>query len=476
MGKSGGWKRAYCVFLLCAATRIASPAQTFTTLASFDGNNGGQPVSSVVQGTNGSFYGTTASGGTYGEGTVFKVTSAGTLTALYSFCAQTNCADGRQPDTAPIQATDGNFYGATTFGGIDGNDGTIFKITPQGTLTTLYEFCSQSKCADGTSPYAGLIQAADGNLYGTTNEGGDLNCFSPYGCGTVFKISLRGKLTTLHQFHSTEGNLPFAGVVQARDGSFYGTTAYGGANNYGTVFRITSEGKLTTVYSFCAQAACAGGYWPYGTLTQVDDGNFYGTTEGGGASGGFGTVFTVTPAGALTTLHSFDVSDGSDPNDGLVQAADGNFYGTTEAGGGTNLGTAFKITPDGTLTTLVSFGTHTQSAYPSVLFQATNGNFYGTTQTGGANNDGTVFSLSVGLGPFVETNPMSGKVGTPVIILGTNLKGTTSVTFNGAAARFTVVSKSEIKIKVPRGATTGFVTATTPGGKLKSNKKFRVVK
>ena len=157
-----------CTALLLCATATGLPAQTFTTLASFNGTNGNGPLAPLVQGTDGNFYGTTNAGGANSRGTVFKITPGGTLTTLYSFCSQTNCPDGDRPYAGLIQASDGNFYGTTRLGGAS-IYGTIFKITPGGTLTTLYNFCSQSFCDDGMAPEAGLIQASDGNFYGTTS-------------------------------------------------------------------------------------------------------------------------------------------------------------------------------------------------------------------------------------------------------------------------------------------------------------------
>ena len=464
------------VLVVIAMTGVISDGQTFKVLANFDGTNGSQPFATLLQGTDGKFYGTSLSGGTYATGTVFNITPDGVLTAIHSFCAQNGCPDGREARTAPIQASDGNYYGTTTFGGIDNNYGTVFRVTPTGgRLTTIYRFCTQPNCTDGADVYGSVIQARDGNLYGTTNLGGDVTCYPPYGCGTVFRLTSAGVLTTLHRFHSADGAFPFAGLVQSNDGSFYGTTANGGAYGYGAVFKITPAGKLTTLFSFCAQPPyCIDGSLSYGQLIQATDGNFYGTTETGGTVG-FGTVYKITPNGVLTTLHSFAISDGSDPNSALVQGTDGYFYGTTYAGGNTNVGTAFKITGEGTLTTLLNFGSETMGGgYPSGLIQATDGNFYGTTQTGGANNDGTAFSLSVGLGAFVKTQPSSGKAGAKIIILGTDLTGTTSVTFHGTPATFTVVSKSEITTSVPAGATTGKVKVVTPRQILLSNLAFRV--
>jgi uncharacterized repeat protein (TIGR03803 family) len=479
---------------------IGSPAQTFKTLVSFNGTDGEGPEGAIIQSLDGNLYGATFQGGTnttacggYGCGTVFKITPAGKLTTLYSFCAETNCTDGTNPYAGLVQATNGNFYGTTALGGANGY-GTVFKITPAGELTTLYSFCAETNCTDGTYPYAGLAQATNGNFYGTTFLGGANDD------GTVFEITPGGKLTTVYSFCSktgcADGAGPDAGLVQATNGNLYGTTTSGGANDDGTVFEITLGAKLTTLHSFDG----TDGAYPYARLVQATNGNFYGTTEYGGANScilggmtyGCGTVFEMTSGGKLTTLHSFDGSDGEVPYGGLVQATNGKFYGTTGYGGanscilgGSNsgCGTVFEMTSGGKLTTLYSFCAETSCTdglAPFVgLVQATSGNLYGTTQYGGANENcslgcGTVFSLGAGLGPFVETLPTSGKVGAAVIILGNNLTGSTSVTFNGTAATFTVVSSTEIKTTVPSGATTGKVKVVTPHGTLTSNVNFRV--
>ena len=475
-GRVGG--RTFLVFLFCVAFTIFLPAQTLTTLTSFDGANGAYPEwMSLVQGTDGHLYGVTEYGGAnnsclFGCGTVFKVTPSGTLATLHSFGG----SDGSNPQGGLVQSTDGNLYGTTFQGGTSTSCalgcGTIFKITPSGTLMTLHSFCSDTNCVDGTLPYAGLVQGTDGSFYGTTQAGGTS------GFGTVFKITAGGTLTTLHSFDFTDGSYPFTGLIQAADGSFYGTTFQGGANSCfaagtnvgcGTVFKITSAGQLTTVYNFCAETNCIDGWAPYGALVQATDGKFYGTTY----EGGTGTVFKMTSTGTLTTLYSFTAADGA-PEAGLAQGTDGSFYGTSCCGGSNGDGIVFKISSAGTFTTLYNFDS-THGAFPySTLVQATDGKFYGTTGEGGSDGEGTVFSLGVGLKPFVEMQPTSGPVGLAVRILGNNLTGATSVTFNGVPAKFTIVSPSFITTTVPDGATTGSIQVTTPSGTLKSNVPFRI--
>jgi len=454
-----------------------TPVNGFITLHSFDATDGLKPVGALVQGTNGNMYGATNQGGASNAGTVFKITPSGTLTTLYNFCSKSGCTDGGYPQAGLVQGTDGDLYGTTAGGGAH-NDGIFYRITPSGKLTKLYSFCAQSGCADGKLPEGTLVQAGNGDFYGVTVDGG------AYKKGTIYQITASGTLTTLYSFCAQsgcpDGFNPFGGLIQATDGNLYGTTSSGGANNYGTVFQITLSGTLTTLYSFCSQSGCSDGAEPNSGLIQATDGNLYGTTPA--FNGGGGTIFRITPSGTLTTFYSFLCTQsgcpGGDGPEALVQSTDGNLYGTTEGGGANGDGTVFQLTLGGALTTLYSFCSQSGCAdgkSPSTsLVQGTNGDLYGTTSGDGANGDGTVFTLSAGLGPFVEIVPSSGNVGAAVEILGTNLTGATNVTFNGTTTVFTVISSSEISTSVPVGATTGAVQVVTPSGVLSSNVPFQV--
>jgi uncharacterized repeat protein (TIGR03803 family) len=497
-------KMACIVFAFCIAMAIASPAQTFNSLVIFNGTDGGTPLGTLLQGTDGELYGTTEFAGTCGNGaaggTAFKITTSGAMTVLHNFCQD---AQGYDQVAGLAQASNGIFYGSNTAGG-GGAAGTVFEITSKGTLTTLLSF----NVANGQNPSFSLIQGTDGNLYGTT-EG-------PYGNGggpngTVFEMSLAGKLTTLHSFSGADG-AGIGSIIQGTNGSFYGVAASGGAFSAGTMFSITlaesltplssscsqpncvgvGTSTLTTLYNFCSQPNCIDGIAPYG-LVLSKDGNFYGTAFAGGNANA-GTFFRITPSGEFTTIYSFcsagSCSDGQYPAQ-IIQGSDGNFYGTTALGGAYGYGTIFKLAPSGVLTTLHSFCANTgcpDGANPTELIQGTNGTFYGTASSGGATSYpcddainggtapgcGTIFSLSTGLGPFVQPRLTMGKVDSNIILLGDNLTGTTAVSFGGTAATFKVVSDTEIMAKVPNGATTGPIQVTTPGAAFNSNGSFWV--
>jgi len=358
-----------------------------------------------------------------------------TDTEVYSFCSLTNCADGIAPVAGLVQGPDGNFYGSTV--GAEGdaqypqNSGTLFKLTPTGTLTTLEAFCSGSApsiyCQDGSEPNT-MILGKDGNFYGTTAQGGANvdRCTQGY-CGTIFQLTPAGIETILYSFCSVvvntssvcqDGEFPIGTLVQGTDGNFYGTTVYGGNSSQGsvgggTIFQLTPSGKLTTLYNFCkgqtTPDSCADGNFPSGGLVQGSDGNFYGTTPWGGANGA-GTVFqfkmTGASAGTLTTIYNFTSGGDYGPQSTLVEGSDGSFYGTTVAEGTHDGGMAFKVTTAGSLTVLYNFcadyvtsdsrcidGAQAQGG----LTLAGDGNFYGTTEGGGntANyNEGTAYELT----------------------------------------------------------------------------------
>lgn len=384
-----GWKPACAVLLFWAVTVIALPAQKFTTLVNFNGTNGAAPQPEfLAQGTDGNFYGTTLKGGANDIGTVFMMTPSGKLTVLHSFDS-----DGANPAGALVQAADRSFYGTTQSGGAYGY-GTVFKITKDGTLTTLHSFNHQ----DGSFPNSTLVLARDGNYYGTTGFGGNLTPCPGNGCGTIFKITPSGALTTLYEFCSqtgcSDGATPFLSLAQGTDGNFYGATFGGGDGNGGTIFKITPQGALTTLAGFCP-------YYPFCDSNPLQvvrgtDGNYYGMTAQGGQLEG--TIFKITPDGIRTTLYQFctqtGCADGSTPRGVLTLGHDGNFYGTTYHGGTSNQGTVFKITPAGVLTTLHSFHGW-DGRYPiGGVFQAKDGTLYGTTTSGGSGGQGTIYRLS----------------------------------------------------------------------------------
>jgi uncharacterized repeat protein (TIGR03803 family) len=519
-GRSFG-KLACIAVLFCGASGIVSQAQTLTTLFSFNGSNGAGPVA-LTQGFNGNFYGATVLGGgtgcISGCGTVFEYTPKG-LTTLHFFCSAENCADGTQVDSSLYLSPSGNIYGGTFYGGNEtspceslGGCGTLFEITSAGNFTTIYEFCAQTNCPDGSNPKAPPTIGLNGNLYGTTALGGHVNKgypdFCAFGCGTIFELTPAGKLTTLHDFCTQILTCPDGqegdGLTLGTDGYFYGTTPDGVRGNEdtyaGSFYRMTASGKFTVLYQFCQNGTtCSDGYSP-SPVVQGADGNFYGTTSGGGGNEGQaqGTFFKITPDGTLTTLYAFcsqqpNCPTGAQPS-AVILATDGNFYGTTAIGGNLastcsshGCGTIFKITPAGELTTLYTFCSQANCADGSVptagLIQGTDGMLYGSTAGGGATSNcsegsqgcGTLFRLSLGLKPFVESVPNFGKTGTAIKILGNGLTGTTSVTFNGTSATFTVKSNTLIEAEVPSGATSGAIQVTTASGTLNSNVAFQIV-
>jgi uncharacterized repeat protein (TIGR03803 family) len=307
-----------------------TPLGTLTNLVLFDGTNGASPRAGLVQALDGNFYGTTYNGGSNNAGTVFQATTNGALTTLVTL--EFNDGTGAYPIAGMIQGKDGSFYGTTAIGGTNFG-GTAFQVMTNGALATLVSFYTSGN--GGANPYAGLMQASDGSLYGTTYQGGT------NGYGTIFKLTTNGTFTSLYSFTGTnDGGNPYAGLVQGPDGNFYGTTFFGGTNGYGTVFKFATNGTFTSLYSFTGTNDGAN---PYAGLVQGSDGNFYGTTFYGGTNG-YGTVFEFATNGTFTSLYSFTgTNDGANPYAGLVQNVDGSFYGTTTYGGTNGYGTVFRL-------------------------------------------------------------------------------------------------------------------------------------
>jgi uncharacterized repeat protein (TIGR03803 family) len=455
-----------CVFAALTIAPSRAHTQTFGVLYNF-GTLSGDPSNPgsngvITQGRDGNLYSSSFGG----AGSVFQMTPRGRLTVLYSF---NGTGPGTMSRSGLTLGRDGSFYGTTSAGGYS-DLGTLFKISPSGALTILYDF---DGVTEGGAPTAPPIQATDGNFYGTTYIGGTTSSY-----GAVYKFNPpSGRLTTLYTFDSVHGANPFGPVVQAADGNLFGTTYAGGSNNDGTVFKITLSGELTVLFNFDGVHGSA----PYAGLVQGNDGNFYGTTYSGG-SADYGVVFKITATGAITVLHNFAGDpDGKYPYAGLVQASDGNFYGVTSQGGiyGYNgyFGTIYKITPAGVLSNIFNFDGATGESPAVTPTQSTNGLLYGDTMYGGSGilcTCGVFYRLNLGLPPFVRLLSSQGKVGNTIQVLGQGFTGTTGVSFNGSAAAFKTVSDTFLTATVPSGAITGAVTVNTPGGTLTSNENFRV--
>ncbi len=470
------WLKVMGSVILWGVMAHASFAQTYNVLTSFTGPNGGTPMGALMEGIDGKLYGTTFTSGPHGIGTVFSITKTGNLTTLNGFCDSFSCDHAASPEAGLVQGIDGYLYG-TTSGFACENLGysctTVFKMSPSGTLVGTYTFTTGGP---GTAP---LVQASNLNLYGVGS--------------TAFEITPGGQLTTLSSLSGGSQAL-----AQSPQGDFYFSTYYGGGHGFGAVYRMTPAGVITTVYDFCPETGCADGQYPDGPIVVGNDGNLYGTTtEGGGPSYG-GSFFKLTPTGKFTKLYSFcskpNCADGDYPM-GLTQGSDGNFYGVTVYGGNgatgiiSGYGILFKMTPTGAFTQLYNFCSQSNCADGAnpfaALAQSTNGKFYGTAQYGGTNAAacpigfsygpcGTLFSLSVGLGPFVALPINTAPSGTTVGILGQGLSGTTTVTFNGTPASFTIKGDTYLTATVPAGATSGRVKVSTSAGTLTSNRIFYV--
>ena len=425
------------------------------------------PYAGLIEDASGSFYGTTFHGGSIqglcsqGCGTVFKLDASGNYIVLHNFCSQPNCSDGNTPYGSLTKDASGNIYGTTQFGGIDHiGGGTVFKLDSVGNYTVLYKFCSLANCTDGEQPFAGLIEDASGNLYGTTSLGGANNG------GTVFKLDSAGNYTVLYNFCSqancADGWGPYAGLIEDVSGNLYGTTFWGGGSiDGGTVFKLDSAGNYTVLHTFCSQANCMDGYHPYAGLIKDASGNLYGTTYNGGATNnglapGGGTVFKLDSAGQFTVLHMFcsqpNCTDGGDPQSSLIEDSSGNFYGTTSIGGaleGEGLGgegTTFKLDSAGNYTVLHTFCsqancTDGSSPYAGLIEDAS-GNLYGTTISGGSmansNDNGVIFKLTapdfaISANPATVTISSPGQQGTIAVAITPTGGFNQTITFSGAS-------------------------------------------
>jgi uncharacterized repeat protein (TIGR03803 family) len=353
------------LFVLSPFAGRAFASSALTTLYTFSATEGASP-SELVRGTDGNYYGTAPTGGDpsgnsgIGYGTVFRITPGGSLTILHTFSG----SDGSTP-TALVLAQDGNLYGATQSGGAY-NGGSVFKVTTGGTLTTIYSF-PQGSLGPSLAP-SRLALGNDGNFYGTTAFGGNNSC------GSIFQITPTGTLTTLYSFPSDSGPAPGGGgLTPAADGSFYGVTT-----TMPAIFRITTAGTFTSVHTFAAGE----GTPTTGALVQSANGTFYGTTVDGGANGA-GSVFSVLPTGAFTTLYSFTGTAGSSTVQpgGLVDGGDGSFYGTMQYGGETSCacGAIFKVSPSGALSYLYYFTGSLDGSGPIGTLTPGSGGFYGST-------------------------------------------------------------------------------------------------
>jgi uncharacterized repeat protein (TIGR03803 family) len=377
-----------------------APTAAVTIFHSFgDGsvaNDGLYPVAALIQGTDGNLYGTTQEGGSSAFGTVFKITLTGDLTILHSFRDGSVANDGLSPTADLMQGPDGNFYG-TTSGGGSTNSGTVFAMTPAGTVTILHKFLDGSVNKDGWNPRAGLVMGSDGDLYGTASNGGVSNN------GIAFKITTLGQLTILHWFGDgsvpNDAVFPESDLILGSDGNFYGTG--GSVATNGAVFKMTPAGGITILHSFGDGSVLNDGASPVGGLVEGADGNFYGTTFEGGFNDDNGTLFKVSAAGNYALLYLFgnqDLHSDGNPEGGLIIGPDGNFYGTTSLGG-VSVGSIFQMTSGGRVTNLHSFGDQSvpnDGLQPVArLVQAKDGNLYGTTWFGGTASRGTVFKVTL---------------------------------------------------------------------------------
>ena len=459
-----------------------TPSGTITDVHDFDLTHGGSPQGGISMGMDGNFYGTTFQGGSHSSGTVFKITPTGAFTELYDF---TNGSDGAFPRTPPVQAADGNLYGATG----NGTVAVLYKITTSGTFTVMVSLASQS--------YSPLLLAADGNLYGTTLFGGTFNA------GTVFQFSpATKKLKTIFNFQ-TESS-PHGPLMQGVDGALYGTTASGGTGSGGVVYRITTAGSYKVLTNFSTTSS-ANGATPFSGLVQGSDKFLYGVTSGGGTNK-IGVLFKVSTTGTgFTVVHNFDTATGDTPYSTPLLHTNGTIYGLTFHGGSHSVYGVFYSMNVGLKPFVAPVVLHSAKANATVEllgqgFNTATGVLFGTGSgvltivsdtyatakiTTGATTGvitveepgGNLKTLQTfKITPTIKTfTPTSGPVGTSVVITGTSLQQASLLKFGGVAATvFTVNSDTQITATVPTGAVTGKITITTPGGTANSSGIFTV--
>jgi uncharacterized repeat protein (TIGR03803 family) len=382
-----------------SVTGTSAPGVALDALYSFpaDGSLGAYPYAGLLQAADGTFYGTALQGGASGLGAVFRMDTNGLASLAHSFAG----TEGAFPDGGLIQGTNGLLYGTTYFqfpsaGGY--NYGSIYRMNTNGAITQLATFNGNNFATVGTFPLAGVVQGRDGSFYGASFYNG------VSGNGAVYRVTPNGTITGLGSLNSTDGSNPSSPLLLGADGAFYGTAQNGGTNGgWGTVFKVTSSGQITALVSF----ANTNGAQPIAGLAQDADGAFYGTTYAGGAAGA-GTLFKLAADGTFSSLYSFSGgTDGANPYAGLCLASDGNLYGATEKGGTSGLGAVFRLTPSGAVTTLVQFDGYQGANPEGTLIQGTDGALYGTTRNGGAGNMGAVFRLSLGGALQITTQPQS---------------------------------------------------------------------
>jgi uncharacterized repeat protein (TIGR03803 family) len=397
--------------LLVLSAAGAGNADSLQVLHNFTGTDGSSPTG-LIQASDGNFYGAGANGGDLntcspdGCGTLFKMDTAGNFKLLHVFIA----SDGLYP-TGLVEGSNGRFYGTTEAGGAGsgGGSGVIFSLTPKGKFTVLYRFVGGFSCCDGADPRGHMLLASDGKFYGTTASGGEFRDVDHQGGFDP----VTNAVTILHSFNIQDANgiYPNGPLIQANDGFLYGTTreTENGGQGGGTLFRIDTNGNLSLV-------AALPGTEPLSGVIQAGDGNFYGTDDGGG---GLGSLYRVDTAGNVTMLNRFDGADGRGPRYQFTQAGDEKFYGTALEGGLLDAqgGDVFRLTATGKLRVLHSFASaEAGGILPNAqLVQGNDGALYGTAGLGGSNNRGTIFRLDpLDLGPvaLVSVKPdviVSGK-------------------------------------------------------------------